>query len=258
MSIDFHDEKNKLTYTGRTADGSWREMIMSLADPSDKTVMDLGCGGGIYCKAWAELGAKQVIGVDFSHVMLQAAADNCSGLGNVHFHQGDATQTGWASQSVDILFARALIHHLPDTRPFFAEAFRLLKPGGVIIIQDRTLEDVKIPGSPEHIRGYFFERFPRLLKVEEKRRPDSSLLIRQAEEEGFQAVQLHRLWETRKIYASAAGLLAELRSRKGRSILHELTDEEIDALIRHVQSQLQEDTVVTEKDRWTLLTARRC
>jgi hypothetical protein len=40
----------------------------------------------------------------------------------------------------------------------------------VYLIQDRTPADVKCPSSRNHIRGFFFERFPRLLEVEKTRR----------------------------------------------------------------------------------------
>ena len=71
----------------------------------------------------------------------------------------------------NIVFQRALIHHLKDYRPCFAEARRVLAPGGTLIVQDRTPDDVRLPGSAEHLRGYFFECFPRLLAVELARRP---------------------------------------------------------------------------------------
>ncbi|HZG14513.1 MAG TPA: methyltransferase domain-containing protein [Candidatus Bathyarchaeia archaeon] len=252
MGIHFHDEQNKTSYVGREADISWLETIKGLVDPTDKTVLDLGCGGGIYSKAWAALGAKQVIGMDFSSVMLEAAVENCRGVDNIQFHQGDATATQWPEQSVDILFARALIHHLPDTRLFFAEAYRVLKPGGVMIVQDRTHADVDIPGSAEHIRGYFFALFPRLLDVEMQRRPEGGLIMTQSKEAGFDRLRQLTVWETRKTYDSAADLAAELKNRKGRSILHELDDDEVDRLARHVQSKLPAQGTITEKDRWTI------
>src|SRR3954470_601792 len=73
--------------------------------------------------------------------------------------------------SKNVVFERALIHHLKDYKACFAEAHRVLVPGGSLIVQDRTPDDVELPGSPEHVRGYFFERFPRLLAVELARRP---------------------------------------------------------------------------------------
>src|SRR5262249_9808097 len=82
-----------------------------------------------------------------------------------------AVATGLPMASADIVFERALIHHLGDLKACFAEARRVLVPRGTLIVQDRTPADVDLPGSPEHLRGYFFERFPRLGDVERTRRP---------------------------------------------------------------------------------------
>lgn len=48
---------------------------------------------------------------------------------------------------------------------------------GVYIIQDRTPEDCLLKGDDNHIRGYFFERFPKLKEQEIKRGHSSELVI---------------------------------------------------------------------------------
>src|SRR5260370_29979740 len=103
--------------------------------------------------------------------MVAAARDQTASLTHLSFPQGDASATGLPSASVAIVFHRALIHHLRGYEACFAEARRVLVPGGRLIVQDRTPADVELPGSPEHLRGYFFERFPRLLAVETGRPP---------------------------------------------------------------------------------------
>src|SRR5690606_31622582 len=154
MAIDFHSEKNRYTYASREANTDWAQAILEVANPRGCRVADVGCGGGIYSNAWADLGAASVIGVDFSEQMVIAARENARERRHVSFQQGVADRTGLASDRFDIVFERALIHHLQDFDSCFAEAYRLLAPGGKLIIQDRTPEDVQIPGSPEHIRGY--------------------------------------------------------------------------------------------------------
>ena len=57
---------------------------------------------------------------------------------------------------------------MQDIPTFLREASRILKKNGVLIVQDRTIEDCTIPGSPEHIRGYFFSIFPKLIEIESK------------------------------------------------------------------------------------------
>ncbi len=252
MTIDFHEEKNRQSYAARSASADWFEAIQKWVTPAGKTVIDIGCGGGIYSKAWAELGAHQVVGVDFSSVMLAAAKENCSGYSTITFSLGDAAQTGLPAGCADIVFSRAVIHHLSDFSAFFAEAGRLLAPGGVCIVQDRTPEDVMLPGSPQHIRGYFFTCFPRLLEVEAGRRPMQDTVVRLMQEAGFQLVQARTMWETRRVYDDIEKLADDLQKRTGRSILHELSDCELQELIEYVKRQIGSVQPIVEKDRWTV------
>lgn len=85
MSINFHDANNKYTYAQRNAHISWREMIKSITSIQNKRIVDIGCGGGIYTKELALMGAKSVVGLDFSKEILQAAKENCSGFSNISF-----------------------------------------------------------------------------------------------------------------------------------------------------------------------------
>ncbi|MFC4548375.1 class I SAM-dependent methyltransferase [Paenactinomyces guangxiensis] len=66
MPIDFHDQKVRFTYSSRQADHSWTEFMGNLLNWTEKQVVDIGCGGGIYTKAFVGLGAQKVIGIDFS------------------------------------------------------------------------------------------------------------------------------------------------------------------------------------------------
>jgi hypothetical protein len=61
------------------------------------------------------------------------------------------------------------------------------------------------------------------------------------------------VWETRRHYRDRdrEEYLAEIRTRKGRSILHSLTDDDVATLVDRLRSRLPEEGV-TETDRWTL------
>jgi ubiquinone/menaquinone biosynthesis C-methylase UbiE len=252
MPINFNDERNKFTYTGRTADESWTKAILSLDDPNGLQIADVGCGGGIYSRAWLALGAREVIGVDSSPNMISVAEENCSDLSSVSFLIGDATNTGLTKNSVDVVFERALIHHLADIHSCLQESMRILKPGGTIIIQDRTPDDISFPGSHEHIRGYFFECFPQLLDVESGRRRTDEEVLNELAVVGFEYADSITVWETRRVHPSKGELLEEIRQRKGRSILHELNDSEIESLVSFIEERLNDFSELVEKDRWTI------
>lgn len=253
MPINFHDPKNKHTYATRKADENWKEAVGSLLELQNyQHVVDIGCGGGIYSKALYQIGIPAVTGVDFSSGMVDAARSNCRDYSQINFTVGNAYDTGLAGQSYDLVFERALIHHLHDLSACFYEAFRLLEQDGTILIQDRTPSDCLLEGSSNHIRGYFFDLFPHLKEIERKRRYPSSEVIHALDVTGFTEIEEIKLWEIRKKYASKEDLLADLKLKTGRSILHELSGQALDQLIDFIDCKLPETNDVIEKDRWTI------
>jgi ubiquinone/menaquinone biosynthesis C-methylase UbiE len=253
MPINFHDEQNRQTYATRNADESWISLIKDTVEVSNKRIADIGCGGGIYTKALIKLGAAHVVGVDFSDEMLQGAANNCKNIQNASFLKGDAYQSNLPANEFDIVLERALIHHLNDLNACIKEAYRIIKDGGVLIVQDRTPKDCLLPGDENHIRGYFFERFPQLINKEISRRYDSGQVQQALESNGFRLAKIVSLWETRRVYNDYEKLYQDLQLRTGRSILHELKDEELQELISFIGGKLKySQPPVIEKDLWTV------
>ncbi len=255
MPIDFHDESNRLTYARREAGEEWVRAMRSVVPPQGKRVVDVGCGGGVYCAAWRDLGAASVTGVDFSAAMLSGARERQGEEGGLTFHQGRAEATGLPDGRADVVFERALVHHLDDLAGCFREARRLLAPGGTLIVQDRTIEDVTRPGSDSHLRGYFFERFPALVDFERARRPTTAAVESAMRQTGFPAVRTLALREVRREYDDSDEVRADLMARTGRSILHELTDDQLTELADHVVGRLPRATRIRETDDWTIWAA---
>jgi SAM-dependent methyltransferase len=97
-------------------------------------VVDLGCGAGsITCDIAALVAPGEVRGVDTSESAIASAQSLAAerGLDNVTFHVGDATDTHLAAQSFDIVIICVMLSYLPEPERAVAEAFRLLKPGGL-------------------------------------------------------------------------------------------------------------------------------
>jgi SAM-dependent methyltransferase len=256
VPIDFSDPANRRTYSGREADATWTEPVRGLVDPDGAVVVDIGCGGGTYTRAWSELGAARVVGIDSSAPQLDSARADHGSLSGIEFRHGDASHTDLPAGEADVVFARALVHHIADLAPAVAEARRLLRPGGILLVQDRTPDDVALPGSSDHPRGWFFEVFPRLLEVESARRRTADLLAQELTAGGLTDVATSSLWEVRRRYPAREAYLAEIRMRTGRSILHELDDGELEHLVAALWSRLPEGPLV-EQDRWTIWSARR-
>ncbi|MFC7686543.1 class I SAM-dependent methyltransferase [Ureibacillus sp. GCM10028918] len=258
MGINFHSEENKKSYTTRIADSSWREAIKDHV-PLETifNALDIGCGGGIYSKALSDLGVTHVVGVDFSEAILEGARKNCTDYPNISFQQGNAVSTGLESNGFNLVLERALIHHLKDVTPCFKEAYRLLKPDGYFIVQDRTPADCLVAGDNSHIRGYFFELFPKLIEKETNRRHSSQTVIDGLAEVGFKDIKEVKLWEIRNVYCNKEQILEDLRERTGRSILHELDNQELEQLISHVDQAISIENNLVEMDRWTIWVATK-
>lgn len=253
MGIDFHDQKNLSSYSTREADRSWMEIIEELVQIEGvMNAVDIGCGGGIYLKALSDMGIQSVTGVDFSEVSLEGAREYCKEYENISLHYGNALESGLPDHRFQLLLERALIHHITDLQACFAEAYRILEDDGIYIIQDRTPDDCLLEGNEEHIRGYFFEAFPRLIDKEIKRRHSSEVVIDKLKKAGFREIQEVKLWEVRKIHNTKQQLLGDLRERTGRSILHELDDHELAALINFIDNSISTVSEIIEKDRWTI------
>jgi len=253
MGIDFHNKDNQTTYTTRQADHSWMEAMKELVPIINTSkAADIGCGGGIYSKALADMGVPSVIGVDFSQAMLVGAKENCKDYHTITFKQGNALATGLDNDNFQLVLERALIHHIQDLKACFQEAYRILEDKGVYIIQDRTPEDCLLKGDDYHIRGYFFERFPKLKEQEIKRRHSSEQVIETLKAIGFSEIEEVKLWEVRNVYEQEEQLLKDLRERTGRSILHELDDEELNELVNYIDKSISIEGSIVEKDRWTI------
>jgi arsenite methyltransferase len=181
-----------------------------------ETVVDLGSGGGLDCFLSAKkVGEKgRVIGVDMTAEMLDKARDNCrrGGYKNVEFRLGEIENLPVADGTVDVIISNCVINLSPNKQRVFNEAFRVLKPGGRLMISDMVL----LNELPETLKDSVQAYIGCISGAEMK-----SSYIKMLEKAGFKQVKIveetHLPLELMLSDATAKAMMKELKLTEKRA-----------------------------------------
>jgi ubiquinone/menaquinone biosynthesis C-methylase UbiE len=140
--------------------------IVELARPrGDERLLDIATGGGHTALAFAPR-VREVVATDLTPRMLEAAEAFIRGQGaaNVSFQLADAEALPFPDAGFDIVTTRIAPHHFPNPQQYVREVARVLRPGGIFVLDDNMApDDPELDAflnrfeqwrDPSHVRNY--------------------------------------------------------------------------------------------------------
>ncbi|PYS87058.1 MAG: bifunctional demethylmenaquinone methyltransferase/2-methoxy-6-polyprenyl-1,4-benzoquinol methylase UbiE [Acidobacteria bacterium] len=186
-------------------DKRWRRRVRNklsdiLRDPN-AIVLDVACGTGDLTIELANDTSAKVVGTDFCRPMLEIAAEKAVAI---PFFEGDAMNLSFASDTFDAVTIAFGLRNLSNFADGLTELFRILKPGGKLVILE--FSSPTIPGFRSLFSFYFSRVLPRIGGVVSGSRgayeylpdsvskfPDQSSLASLMSNTGFGSVEFENL-----------------------------------------------------------------
>jgi len=142
-----------------------------LAETRDRSLLDVGCGGG---QAAIRLKERYphlcLTGIDLSADMIARARQRSQSKGYaIRFEVADAQALLFPDASFDVVYSFGSAKHWPDPLKGFGECWRVLKPGGELLVADATSDAT----AQEVENFYAIARLPNLFK-----KPVAAMLYR--------------------------------------------------------------------------------
>ena len=131
-----------------------RELVAFAGVPAGSKVLDVGCGiGGPALHLAGALGCT-VEGVTLSALQAARANEKAQAAGvaeRARFHQLDGLSTGYPDDAFGVVWALESLMHIPDRAAFFAEALRVLRPGGTLAVATWSVRDGELDADEQEL-----------------------------------------------------------------------------------------------------------
>jgi len=132
-------------YKGNTQESSYfthrflkerYDVIFKLLDVHQKTVLDVGCGDGLFMEACLNKGASEVIGVDYSQKMIDIAKEKLKSYNNtkIQLFCEDIFSLNAPKNNFDTILAIGLLDYIKDPKSILEKFFDFLKANGELIV----------------------------------------------------------------------------------------------------------------------------
>ena len=103
-------------------------------EPSEQTILEIGCGNGQFLAAMSMYGPKALFGTDISKSALKLAAALLEGDKSVKLKKCSGLTRSFIVEQFDLIYAISVFQHLPkwQTTKYIKQVFKLLKPSGIL------------------------------------------------------------------------------------------------------------------------------
>ncbi|AFY55368.1 methylase involved in ubiquinone/menaquinone biosynthesis [Rivularia sp. PCC 7116] len=179
-----------------------RQALIDAVKVKPRRILDLGCGTGsttiMLKQAFPD---AEVIGLDLSPYMLLRSFHKSQDAGlNIEWRQGNAENTNFADASFDLVTASLLFHETPTSvaQNILHECFRLLVPGGQVLIQDGNQKTLR---QLEWVNNIFEEPY-----IQEYAADSTDANMGAA---GFAAIRTEDVWFVNQVTSGIKPISAE-------------------------------------------------
>ena len=189
-------------------------------------ILEVGCGTGYWLRTLAGR-APLVAGVDFSSEMIGRAKGSGAALVRAR-----AESLPWTDRSFDRIVCINALHHFNDRDAFFAEARRVLKPGGGVLT-------IGLDPHAGRDTWWIYEFFPETVTIDLERYPAVKTIRAEMVRAGFESAESHEVQTFEHVMPAARAFERGLVARSFSSQLAVLTDDEFDAGVARLRQSMQ-------------------
>lgn len=133
----------------------------------DKIVLDAGCGAGYGADMLLKSGAKRVYAIDKAGEAVDYCRSHFKGK-NLLFKEGDISKLDFPAKFFDLVVALEVIEHVEDYAQAIREFYRVLKPGGLLLISTPNKAiyspDSRKPFYPFHKHEFYLKDLKKMLR----------------------------------------------------------------------------------------------